>query len=86
MRNRREVSSAELLEILNKELRKFPQCEKVQFTQLPVRLRQPDESGCNWDQDNTLHYPTFDFDIEECKKCLPDVLEKVASEFNLKLD
>lgn len=84
MASRKEVSPAELLDIMNQELARFPQCEGVRFTRLPTRLKEPDETGCNWDQENSLRYQEATVNIEECKKFLPGVLSRVADQYNLK--
>lgn len=83
MPNRKDVSPTDLLEILNKELHRFPQCEGMRFTSVPTRLSEPDASGCNWDQGNLLQF-SGSGNIEACKRHLPNVLAEVARQFNLK--
>ncbi len=47
MTRREEVSRERLLEILNQELAKYPECHEIGVGYIDAL--QPDEDGCNWE-------------------------------------
>jgi len=54
MSNRELVTAEELVEIINRELKKYWECQDVIVAYMPWRLAHEDKYGCNWKSDDVV--------------------------------
>jgi len=81
---RQTVHRDQLHQILNAELHEQDPCGECRFTQGPVPLRAPDDSGCNWSRDLILRYGRHGNDL--CAQVASWAITQVTTRFNLTSD
>ena len=78
--NRRFVSETWLCDYLNDRIHRYEECEHCQFLGI-VRLREFDESGCNWSPPHLRSSGQFS---EVCLPIARNVVAEAMEKFNLK--
>ena len=78
---RKLVTQEELVDILNRELAKLPECAGVRVSHLPDKLRV-DETGCNWSRDVVLGGPLGG--PQACTESAAVIVSRLAAEYNLR--
>ena len=75
------VSIEQLVDILNRELAKYSECEGVSVSYPPDRLETVDETGCNWSQVVILRGSSGT--QEACSQTAAMIIGRAAAQYNV---